>query len=289
MNGEHIMEKTKDLSIINCVASALIVYFCTIPLHELIHLVTFYIYGDKCYYFTSFNVKNMELFDYTTLPTFHRIMVTGGSASILNAIIGIVLFVILLKVKMSPMLRLFMIQYMGLHMNVGLGYFMNGGMVGLGDWGNVFSYFKDSPGFVTTLRVILTIAGFAGAIAMFFILNYMAYYFIKDTSDKKERRIVAAKLYLTTFFTGLLALLASYSQNPAIRSGAMSKTTIFVSPFMFIGFFWGFMFVGFFVKPPKENRFLYEIPKKPNYILLAIGIIMLLISTFVLGPGVYLN
>ena len=69
----------------------------------------------------------------------------------------------------------------------------------------------------------------------------------------------------------------------------MSKTTLFVSPFMFIGFFWGFMFVGFFVKPPKENRFLYEIPKKPNYILLAVGIIMLLISTFVLGPGVYLN
>ncbi len=117
----------------------------------------------------------------------------------------------------------------------------------------------------------------------------MAYYFIKEPSDKKERRSVAAKLYLTMFFTGLIALLASYTQNPDIRSGAMSITTIYVSPFMFIGFFWGFMFTGFLVKPPKESRFLYEIPAKPNYILLAVGIIMLLISTFVLGPGVHLN
>ena len=283
------MGQNNNLSIINCIASALVVYFCTIPLHELIHLATFYIYGDKCYYFTSFNVKNMELFDYTTLPTFHRIMVTGGSASILNAIIGIVIFIILLKVKMGPMVRLFLIQYMGLNLNVGLGYFLNGGMIGLGDWGNVFSYFKDNPGLVATLRVILTIVGCGGTVVFFFILNYMAYYFIKDPSDKRQRRIVAAKMYLTAFFVGVIALLASYSQNPDIRSGAMSKTTIYVSPFMFIGFFWGFMFTGFLVKPPKESRYLYDIPAKPNYILLAVGLILLLINTFVLGPGVHLN
>ena len=283
------MEQKKDFSTINCIASAMIACFFTIPLHELFHLITFYIYGDKCYYITSFNVKNMELFDYSTLPAFHRIMVAGGSASILNVIIGVVLFIILLKVKMGPMLRLFLIQFLGLHLNVGLGYFLNGGMIGLGDWGNVFSYFKDAPGFVAVLRVILTVIGFAGAIALFFILNYMSYYFIKDPSDKKERRAVAAKLYLTMFFVGLFALLASYSQNPAIRNGSLSKVTLYVSPFMFIGFFWGFMFTGFFVKPPKESRFLYDIPEKPNYVLWASGLILFLISTFVLGPGIYLN
>ena len=283
------MEQKKDFSTINCIASAMIACFFTIPLHELFHLITFYIYGDKCYYITSFNVKNMELFDYSTLPAFHRIMVAGGSASILNVIIGVVLFIILLKVKMGPMLRLFLIQFMGLHLNVGLGYLLNGGMIGLGDWGSVFSYFKDAPGFVAVLRVILAIIGFAGAIALFFILNYMSYYFIKDPSDKKERRAVAAKLYLTMFFVGLFALLASYSQNPAIRNGSLSKVTVYVSPFMFIGFFWGFMFTGFFVKPPKESRFLYDIPEKPNYVLWASGLILFLISTFVLGPGIYLN
>ena len=167
------MDQKKNFSTINCIASAMIAYFFTIPLHELFHLITFYIYGDKCYYITSFNVKNMELFDYSTLPAFHRIMVAGGSASILNMIIGVVLFIILLKMKMGPTLRLFFIQVMGLHLNVGLGYFLNGGMIGLGDWGSVFSYFKDDPGFVTVLRVILTIIGFAGAIALFFVLEVL--------------------------------------------------------------------------------------------------------------------
>ena len=69
------------------------------------------------------------------------------------------------------MVRLFLIQFMGLHLNVGLGYFMNGGMVGLGDWGNVFSYFKDNPGLVTTLRVILTIVGLIMLLISTFVLG----------------------------------------------------------------------------------------------------------------------
>ena len=283
------MEQKRDLSIINCIATSMIAYFCVIPIHELFHLITFYIYGDKCYTITSFHVEPMELFDYSTLPTFHRIMVSGGSASILNTIIGIILFVILLKVKMGPMLRIFLIQMMGLELNVGFGYFMNGGMIGLGDWGSVCSYFADDPGFVSVLRIILTITGFAGAFALFFALNHMAYYFIEDGSDKKERRAVGAKLYLTMFFVGVIALIASYTQNPAIKDGSLSMTTILVSPFMYIGFFWGFLFVGFWMKPPKESRFLYHIPAEPKYILFTVGIILILINTFVLGPGIHLN
>ncbi len=283
------MEQKRDLSIINCIATSMIAYFCVIPIHELFHLITFYIYGDKCYTITSFHVEPMELFDYSTLPTFHRIMVSGGSASILNTIIGIILFVILLKVKMGPMLRIFLIQMMGLELNVGFGYFMNGGMIGLGDWGSVCSYFADDPGFVSVLRIILTITGFAGAFALFFALNHMAYYFIEDGSDKKGRRAVGAKLYLTMFFVGVIALIASYTQNPAIKDGSLSMTTILVSPFMYIGFFWGFLFVGFWMKPPKESRFLYHIPAEPNYILFTVGIILILINTFVLGPGIHLN
>ena len=283
------MEQKKDLSMINCIATAMVAYFCTIPVHELFHLITFYIYGDKCYTITSFHVKNMELFDYRTLPAFHRIMIAGGSASILNTIIGIVTFIILLKVKMGPMIRLFLIQYMGLQLNVGFGYFMNGGMIGLGDWGSVCSYFRDDPGFISVMRIILLIVGFAGAVALFFILNYMSYYFIKDPADKKERREVAAKLYLSMFITGVIALLASYSQNPAIKDGSLSLTTIFVSPFMYIGFVWGFFFTGFWVKPPKHSRYLYYLPAKPNYILLSVGVILILINTFILGPGIHLN
>ena len=283
------MEQKRDLSIINCIATSMIAYFCVIPIHELFHLITFYIYGDKCYTITSFHVEPMELFDYNTLPTFHRIMVSGGSASILNTIIGIILFVILLKVKMGPMLRIFLIQLTGLELNVGFGYFMNGGMIGLGDWGSVCSYFADDPGFVSVLRIILTIIGFAGAFALFFALNFMAYYFIEDGTDKKERRAVGAKLYLTMFFVGVIALIASYTQNPAIKDGSLSMTTILVSPFMYIGFLWGFLFVGFWMKPPKKSRYLYHIPAEPNYILFAVGIILILINTFVLGPGIHLN
>jgi hypothetical protein len=283
------MEQKKDLSVINCIATAMIAYFFTIPLHELFHLITFYAYGDKCYYITSFNVEYMKLIDYYSLPYFHRILATGGSASILNTIIGIVVLIIILKVKMRPIMRMFCIQYMGLHLNVGFGYFMNGGMVGLGDWGNVFSYFKDDPGFIAILRIILTAIGFAGAIALFFVLNYMAYFFVEDPSNKKERRSVAAKLYLTMFFVGVIALIASYSQNPAIKDGSLSLKTIFVSPFMYIGFVWGFLFTGFLVKPPKENRFIYKLPEQPNIIILAVGIVLILVNTFVSGQGIYLN
>ncbi|MCR5330999.1 MAG: hypothetical protein K6E62_07410, partial [Lachnospiraceae bacterium] len=113
--------------------------------------------------------------------------------------------------------------------------------------------------------------------------------YIKDPSDKKERRAVAAKLYLSVFFTGVAALLASYSQNPAVKNGSIRLATILVSPFMYIGFVWGFFITGFWVRPPKQSRYLYDLPDKPNYILFTVGVILILINTFVLGPGIHLN
>lgn len=283
------MAKNKNLSVLNCIATGMIAYFFMVPLHELFHLITFYIYGDKCSVISAFHVSNLELIDYRALAPFHRIMVTGGSASILNAIIGIVIFVILLKVKMGPMVRVFLIQYMGFHLVEGFGYFLLGGIMRYGDWGNVLSYFDDAPGFVTALRIILAIIGTAGAVATFFILNYMSYYFIEDPSDKKQRRSVGAQLHLTTYFVGVIALVLSYTQNPSVKDGSISFATAFIASFMFLAFLWAFLFTGFIVKPPKESRFLYNLTEKPNFVLLFIGVALILVNTFVLGPGIRLN
>ena len=56
---------------------------------------------------------------------------------------------------------------------------------------------------------------------------------------------------------------------------------------MWIPFFWGFMFTGVMkVLPPKQSRFRYDIPAKPNWVLLAIGLILTAFSFIVLGPGI---
>ena len=59
---------------------------------------------------------------------------------------------------------------------------------------------------------------------------------------------------------------------------------------MWIPFFWGFMFTGVMkVKQPKESRFLYKIPEKPNFVLISAGIVLMAIDIFVFGPGIYFN
>ena len=95
------MNQKKDLSLVNCLGTGLLAIFLSIPVHEFIHLVTFYAFGDKCEYYAATSVNYLNMIDYTALPPFQRILATGGSASILNAIIGIVLLIILLKVKMG--------------------------------------------------------------------------------------------------------------------------------------------------------------------------------------------
>ena len=46
------------------------------------------------------------------------------------------------------------------------------------------------------------------------------------------------------------------------------------------------MFTWVMVKPPKKSRFLYKLPEKPNYVLLAIGVVLIVIDIFVFGPGI---
>ena len=100
--------------------------------------------------------------DYAGLSLISKIMNAGASACILNAVFGIILLIVLLKVrKMGPMLRIFLIQLMGAQICQGFGYFMIGGFFGVGDWGNVFSVISDRPGLITALRIILSVTGSA--------------------------------------------------------------------------------------------------------------------------------
>ena len=284
------MKQNKDLSTINCIATSLLAYFFTIPVHELFHLLTDYAYGDKVICYSAGAVQPMELIDYMSLPVFDRIMVKGGSASIINAIIGIILLIVLLKATLKPLTRVFLTQLMGGHLSVGIGYFMIGGLFGAGDWGNVFSALTDHPETITTLRIILSFTGCTGIVALFFILNYMSYYFIKDPDNKKERLHVAFNLHLLMLLIGFPVGMIVTLLSPANKTGELSLFLGLFYNMMWIPFFWGFMFTGVMkTLPPKKSRFLYEIPKKPNYYLFALGIILILIDIFILGPGIYLN
>ena len=284
------MKQNKDLSIINCVATSLLAIFFTIPLHELFHLLTHLVYGNKIVCYSAQAVEADVLIDYSILSAFNRIMVAGGSASILNAIIGIVLLIVLLKVEMGAMTRLFLIHLMGMQVCEGFGYFMSDGIFGAGDWGVVFSYFPEDPGFVSVLKIVLTIVGMGGIVMIMFVLNHMSYYYIEDPANKKERVSVAAKLHLIALITGVIVHFAGWMQSPYYKSGAIGMGVIISGTFMWVPYIWGFLFTGVMkVKRPKESQFLYRLPEKPNFVLLAAGIILIAIDIFVFGPGIYSN
>ena len=257
-------------------------------MHELYHLITDLIYGNKLIWFTSGAVLAEPFTDYKTLSAFDRIMVAGGSASIINVIIAIILIIVLFRVKkMSAMLRVFLIQYMGAQISQGLGYFMIGGFFGAGDWSNVFECFEDSPETITVMRIILSVIGSAGIVLQMFLLNHFSYDFIKDPSDKRERLSVALKLHLTMFILPALICPLGSIGSPAIQDGYLSWGVVILFDLMWIPFFWGFMFTGVMkVLPPKQSRFRYDIPAKPNWVLLAIGLILTAFSFIVLGPGI---
>ena len=288
---KHFIEEPgRDLSLINCIATSFLAYFLSVPVHELFHLLTAYAYGDKCEWYSAGAVKEMHLFDYMELSPFHRIMVAGGSASILNAIIGIVLFIVLLKgTKKRPMLRMFIIQLMGGHLTLGFGYFLIGGFFGFGDWGNVYSYFPDDPGLVTAMHIVLAVLGSVGCVFNFFALNYMSYFYIENKDDKSERCSVAARLHLTPFIIGIIAGPLAAIPSPAVAEGYLSFGISFFLDLMWIPFFWGFMFAWVMVRPPKKSRFLYHLPKEPHYGLLIIGIILMAVNQFIFGPGIKIN
>ena len=217
------MNREKGFTWPNCIATALLAYFFTVPFHEFLHFLTYYAYGDKVIIFSAGAVQGMGLVDVGSLPALHRIMLAGGSASIINAIIGIVLMIVLLRNRrMKPLLRVFLTQLMGGQLVQGIGYFMIGGLFGAGDWGNVFSYLGDMPEMISGLRIALSVLGCAGIVATFFLLNYMSYYFIEDQYDIAERRSVALKLHLTVFVLGIICGLLCSVRSPMRGTGELS-------------------------------------------------------------------
>ena len=282
------MKKEKDLSIINCIATSLLAYFFPVPVHELFHLLTSLAYGDSIMCYSAGAVQPMGYIDISSFSVFNRIMAGGGSASIINAIIGLVLLIVVLKVKMGPMIRLFMIQLMGAHLSCGFGYFMIGGFFGAGDWGQVISYLSDTPGTITALRVILSVIGSAGVVFLFFILNHMSYYFIEDPQNKPEKLRIAAKIHLPMLILGYGVGIIITVLSPAAASGHLSLGLGILYNMMWIPFLWGFLFTGpMNVLPPKKSRFLYKLPAKPNWILFVIAVILIIVDIVVFGPGIW--
>ena len=284
------MKKQKDLSLINCIASALLACFITVPGHELLHLLTHMLYGSKLLYYSA-GAVDAAVADWAGLTVFDRIMVAGGSASIINALIAVILLMILLKAKsLKPMMRLFLTQLMGAQFVQGIGYFLIGGLFGAGDWGSVYERISDVPDLVTALRVILSVLGCGGIVALFFILNHMSYYFIEDKDNQRERLYVAFRLHLTVLIVGFTVGMICSGLSPAMKDGYLNWGICFLFNFMWIPFFWGFMFTGVMkVFPPEKSRFLYRLPSEPNWYLLAAGIIMVLIEIILFGPGIYLG
>jgi hypothetical protein len=117
----------------------------------------------------------------------------------------------------------------------------------------------------------------------------MSYYFIEDKENRKERRYVAFRLHLLVLIVGFSVGMICTALSPMTKTGELSIGLGFLFNFMWIPFFWGFMFTGFMVKPPKKGRFLYRLPQKANYPLMAVSVILILIEIFVLGPGIKLG
>ncbi|MBQ3334867.1 MAG: hypothetical protein IJG85_04675 [Eubacteriaceae bacterium] len=283
------MTEKRNLSLVNCTVSGLLAMVLTIPVHEFFHFLTSIIYGQEVICFAANAVNASESFDFMALSPFHRAMAAGGSASIINAIIGIILFFIIIKCTMGPMLRTFLIQLYAFQMCEGFGYFMINGIFGsFGDWGNVFGYFPDST--VMVMRIVLGILGVAGILFTMFSLNYMSYAFIRDPQNRSERLHVGLGLYLLPFIaTSIFSTIVD--MNSILMAEGYFESNPFFSiavRFTFIPLFWAFMFTWIMVKPPKESRFLYELPSEPRYILWVVTAILLLIDLFVLAPGIML-
>ena len=47
------MTKKKSFSWLNCIATAMLAYFFTVPFHEFLHFLTYYVYGDKVEIFSA--------------------------------------------------------------------------------------------------------------------------------------------------------------------------------------------------------------------------------------------
>lgn len=283
------MKKQKDYSLLNCFATAMLACFITVPGHELLHLLTHMVYGSKLLYYSA-GAVDAAVADWSALSVFDRIMVAGGSASIINALIAVILLIILLKAKnLKAMTRVFLTQLMGAQFVQGIGYFLIGGLFSAGDWGNVYERISDVPNLVTVLRIVLSVLGCGGIVALFFILNYLSYSFIENKDDRKERRYVGFRLHMTVLIVGFTVGMICSGLSPTMKDGYLNWGMCILFNFMWIPFLWGWLYTGYLMKPPKNSRFLYKLPTDPNWILLAVGVILVLVEIFVFGPGIYLG
>ena len=265
--------KQKNFSMINCISTALLAFFFTVPLHEFFHLATFLLNGDKVIYFTSGSVYAAEA-NYALLPPLQRILVAGGSASILNAIIGIILLIVLLKVeKMPSMLRLFLTMLMGGHLLEGFGYFLIGGIFAA----------------VTAMRIILAVIGAVSAVAILYIATRMTYQFIENPIDKEERKYVSLRVNLVLFLTAFIVGAVASISLPSVRSGEHSYWMFFIYNSMWFIYLVAFFYAwgGIMVKPAKAAPFRCKLPEKPYPVVWVIAVALTLVDIFVFGPGIY--
>lgn len=280
------MNQKNDLTVVNSIATSLLAFVLTIPMHELFHLLTLYAYGlgDQVTIFSATCVGYDEtVVHFEQFSPINRIMVAGGSASILNVIIGMALFFVLLKSRMGAMMRMFLTQLMGAHLATGFGYFFIDPLTLLGDWGNVFSTFPGNPTLVLTMRGVLFLIGSAGIVFTFFALNYMSYYFVADPADKQQRLYVATRLHLVMLIVATIIGCIGGIVSPA--SGGSYFAVIFAN-MEWIVFFWAFMFTWVMVKHPRKSRYLYVLPQKPAWLLLGLSVVLILIDLIILGPGI---
>lgn len=284
------MEQKKDYSLINCIATALLAYFFTIPFHESIHAITYILYGDRIVSYTAGSVSTAELVDFSTKAPIHKIL-SSGSASIVNAIIGITLLIVLIKVKVMPaMLRLFLTQLMGGHLLEGFGYFLIGSF-SIGDWGNVFNHFSGNPGASLALRIVLAILGFGAMVPLLFLFTYMTYYFIEDPSDKAERKRVSLRLNLILFLAAYIVGALATINLPLVKSGEMPYWMFLCFNGMWVLYLVAFFYAwgGIMVRPPKESRLRCKLPKESHPLIWIAAAALTLIDILVFGPGIFFS
>lgn len=282
------MEQKRDYSIINCIATALLAYFFTIPFHESIHAVTHILYKDRILCFSAGAVEYVGLVDFSVMAPFHRIM-SGGSASILNAIIGLIIMIVLFKVREMPaLLRVFLTQLMGGQLLEGFGYFMLG-TFSIGDWEGVFKLFADSPGTVLALRIVLAVLGFGTMVPILYLFTYITYHFIEVPSDKEERKRVSFRLNLILFLVAYVVGGLATINLPIIKSGEMPYWMFLLFNAMWMLYLVAFFYVwgGIMVKPPKKSLLRSKIPVEPHPIVWAIAVVLTLVDIIVFGPGIY--
>lgn len=190
-------KKERLYTIVNLIATGIIAMSLTGPVHEFTHLVTQLIAGCTPEVF-SYAAVSTGGTPSVNLDSFIWKIMYEGSAALLNIVVGLVLLLVLNKVKMKALSRAFVVQLTLMHLCMGFGYFLRDGILysdgtNLGDWAKVIGRFGGSG----ALRVTLVVLGCIGILLTFYIAFYEAYHFIGDNNNRPERRMVSSTLYFS--------------------------------------------------------------------------------------------